>query len=98
MDGICAFSENDTISFRFKDNYNFIPSCSIISKRDDNTEIEPLRELLLNQNSIATIFQRNLKIFKLIHVPSGEMYTLISNKKFKVSQGLSEENMPIVVR
>ena len=85
MDGICAFSADDTISFRFKDNYDFIPSCSIISKRDDNTDIQSLRELLLGQNSLATIFMRNLKIFKLVHIPSGDMYTLIANKKFKLN-------------
>ena len=86
MDGICAFSADDTISFRFKENYDFIPSCSIISKRDDNTDIGSLIDLLRRQNSLATIFQRSLKIFKLIHIPSGDMYTLIANKKFKVNK------------
>lgn len=56
MDGICAFSDDDTISFRFKDNYDFIPSSSIISKRGDGADIEPLREHLKKQNSLATIF------------------------------------------
>ena len=40
----------------FKENYDFIPSCSIISKRDDNTDIGSLIDLLRRQNSLATIF------------------------------------------
>jgi hypothetical protein len=98
MDGISAFSANDTISFRFQENYDFIPSRTIISKRDDSIDIDQLRTLLLNQNSTATIFQRNLSAFKLIHVPSGDVYTLVLNKKFRVNKHVDETNMPIMIR
>jgi hypothetical protein len=98
MDGICAFSADDTVSFRFLDNFDFIPSSTIISKRDDQTDIDELRLLLLKLNSHATIFERNLKIFKLIHIPSGDIYTLILNKNYNVNQELDAENMPIIVK
>jgi hypothetical protein len=115
LDGICAFSPEDTISFRFEDSYQYVSSRNIIAiskkidyawfnsdnKKKENDTRQDLREILQNQNSIATVYQRNFKNFLLMHVPSGDVYTLCQNKKYDPSNTDSSEsdfNHPIIVK
>jgi hypothetical protein len=53
-----------------------------------------------NYNSIATIYQKVFKNFILMHVPSGDVYTLCLNKKYdpKNQDSNSSFNHPVIVK
>ena len=69
-------------------------------KKEEGDFRQNIRGLMRKQNSVATLYQRHFKNFLLMHVPSGDVYTLRYNKKYDHSNndGASSFNQPIVVK